>query len=377
MANEESRPDGSRNEEGDAGRLPSSDELFRLLFEEVPCYCCILDREFNIVSVNRRCRENFTTPFSRRCYQVFKGRSEICPDCPAVITMKDARVSESVELLIDRSGREVEVICRTIPIEDEAGEVSGVLHMSVRAGQAEKLQLAMTSLDSQIGSVSHGIKGLLTAMVGGFYMWDSGLETNKPDRMEKGIQVVRRSFHRLQHLAHDVLYYVRDRRTFIETLDGVEILRKKAGEMQEDWSFAGARIVLPDDLSLSTIFLEADRRALESMLVNLIVNSLDDCRTDKRDIDHHVDLSVREEGDFVHFCVADNGIGMDKETLDKLFSLFFDPKGIEVTGMGLYVANKLARVHDGSVKIESEPGKGTRYELTLPKRQSGEIEDDS
>ena len=349
-------------------RLPSSDHLFRLLFEEAPCYCCILDRELNIVAVNRECRQSFTTPYSRHCYQVFKGRRDVCPDCPAVTTLDEKRVSESTAVFTDRSGREVDVICRTIPIANDAGDVTGVLHMSLRAGPGEKLQLAMTSLDSQIGSVSHGIKGLLTAMGGGFYMWDTGLESKKPERMEKGIRVVRRSFQRLQHLAHDVLYYVRDRRMFIESLDGTTILKKTADEMREDWSFAEARIVLSDDLPASVAF-EADRRALSSMLVNLIVNSLEDCRKDKRDIDFRVELSVKEEQDFVLFEVADNGIGVDRDTQEKLFSLFFDPKGIEAAGMGLFVTNKLARAHGGSVKIESEPGKGTRYELRLPAHQ--------
>jgi hypothetical protein len=205
-------------EEGKALPLPSSDGLFQLLFEEVPCYCSILGPDLKITAANRLCRENFTTPFSRRCYQVFKGRNETCEDCPAQVTLQEGRISESVEVFTDRSGRKVDVICRTLPIRDGSDQVTGVLHMSLRAGEADKLQQAMTSFDSQVGAVSHGIKGLLTAMVGGFYMWDSGLAGARADRMKKGMDVVRRNLYRLQHLAHDVLYYVRDRRMIIEPI---------------------------------------------------------------------------------------------------------------------------------------------------------------
>ncbi|MBU0754585.1 MAG: PAS domain-containing sensor histidine kinase [Planctomycetes bacterium] len=358
------------SEESAESRLPSSDRMFRLLFEEAPYYCCVLDEELVIVAANRRCRESFTTPFSRRCYQVFKGRKETCSDCPAVTTLKENRVSESVETVIDRSGRAMDVSCRTIPLPDKSGRIASVMHMSYRAGPAEKLQQAMTSMDSQLGAVSHGIKGLLTAMAGGFYMWDSGLQGNKADRMGKGIDVVRRSFQRLQHMAHDVMYYVRDRRMHMEPLDGAEVLKRVAEEIREDWGFVKAEILLAEKPA-GGVPMHADRRALESSLRNLIVSSLDDCRVDKRDIKHRVRLSVKNGEGYAQFEIDDNGIGMDQDTLEKVFSLFFNPKGIESAGVGLYITNKLARLHQGKVEIESERNKGTQYRLSLPLKPSG------
>jgi len=186
--------------------MPSSDEMFRLLFEEAPCYCCILDKDLNILAVNRSCRESFTTPFSRRCFQVFKSRKDPCSDCPARTSLKEGRVSESTETVLDRSGEELHVICRTAPIKGKDGKIAGVLHMAVRAGQAQRLREGLTSMESQVGAASHGIKGLLTAMSGGFYLWDTGLQKNSAERMDKGLRMVRRNFRRLQRMAHNVLY---------------------------------------------------------------------------------------------------------------------------------------------------------------------------
>jgi signal transduction histidine kinase len=257
------------------------------------------------------------------------------------------------------------VICRTAPLRDNGGRAKGVLHMSVRAGQGEDLQQAMTAFDSQVGAVSHGIKGLLTAMAGGFYLWDTGLKNNRPERLNKGFHVVRRSFHRLQRLAHDVLYYVRDRRLHMEPLDGIEMIKELKHDLKDDAEYARTRIVLHEDLP-SELPMEGDLRALRSALSNLVISSLHDCYTDKRKIDHLVTISAREEGDHALIEVTDNGPGMGPETRGKIFSLFFNPKGIEAAGVGLYISNKLVRAHKGTMKIESEKGKGSRYIMKVP-----------
>jgi signal transduction histidine kinase len=64
--------------------------------------------------------------------------------------------------------------------------------------------------------------------------------------------------------------------------------------------------------------------------------------------------------------VEDNGIGMDRETREKIFSLFFSSKGIKGTGLGLFISNKIVDKHGGSIGVDSSPGCGTRFEVRLP-----------
>ncbi len=73
--------------------------------------------------------------------------------------------------------------------------------------------------------------------------------------------------------------------------------------------------------------------------------------------------------DDVLFIVEDNGIGMDQETREKAFSLFFSSKGMEGTGLGLFIANRIAIAHGGSIELESESDVGTRFLLRLPRRR--------
>ena len=72
------------------------------------------------------------------------------------------------------------------------------------------------------------------------------------------------------------------------------------------------------------------------------------------------------------FQVSDNGIGMDEETMQKAFSLFFSAKGMSGTGLGLFIANKIVRAHGGEIDMESEPGTGTTFRVVLPRDDPGE-----
>jgi signal transduction histidine kinase len=67
------------------------------------------------------------------------------------------------------------------------------------------------------------------------------------------------------------------------------------------------------------------------------------------------------------FEIADDGIGMDRRTREKAFSLFFSSKGSEGTGLGLFIANGIAQAHRGRIGIESELDKGTRFVVKIPR----------
>jgi signal transduction histidine kinase len=109
-----------------------------------------------------------------------------------------------------------------------------------------------------------------------------------------------------------------------------------------------------------------DTKAVRAMLVNIVENSLDACRADTYKSEHTVNVAVRRAPPWLEIEVEDNGIGMDRETRDKIFSLFFSSKGISGTGLGLFISNKIADKHGGAIEVDSEPGRGTRFTVRLP-----------
>ena len=136
-----------------------------------------------------------------------------------------------------------------------------------------------------------------------------------------------------------------------------EVLAKKATDLDVEF-----RIEVPPDVGT----FPGDDKAIRAMLLNLLENSLDACRMDKDKGDHWIRLDVRREAPWLLIEVEDNGMGMDQETREKIFSLFFSSKGIKGTGLGLFISNKIVDKHGGTIEVDSELGRGTRFMVRLP-----------
>ena len=139
--------------------------------------------------------------------------------------------------------------------------------------------------------------------------------------------------------------------------DIVDGLRKKAGD---------ANIEINSDVASGVGSFQGDVGAIRAMLVNVLENSLDACRADDKKPKHAVNVRVRRVDPWMIFDVSDNGIGMDRETRQKIFSLFFSSKGVKGTGLGLFISNKIVDKHGGDIKVESERGRGSRFLIRLP-----------
>lgn len=68
----------------------------------------------------------------------------------------------------------------------------------------------------------------------------------------------------------------------------------------------------------------------------------------------------------MHFVIQDTGSGMNAETTDSVFDLFYSTKGHRGTGIGLYVTRKIVNKHGGRIAVSSQLGKGSRFEIVLP-----------
>jgi PAS domain S-box-containing protein len=345
-------------------KLRESQERLLYLFEEVPCYISIQDREFRIVRANRRFKEDFGDEIGGRCYSVYKHRDEECLNCPVAATFADGQVHTSEEVVTSKSGESIHVLVSTAPIHNSKGELNHVMEMSTNITEIRRLQSQLESLGMVVGSISHGIKGLLTGLDGGAYFIRSGFAKNEMERVRKGWTILERNVGKIRNMVLDVLYYAKDREPVWERIEPGELVEHVSRifeERAEKLNVSFERSVDPDLRSF-----DGDSKALHSMLVNILENSFDACRTDKLKPEHTVHFRVWQTMDHILFEIQDNGIGMDQETREKLFCMFFSSKGMEGTGLGLFVANKIATKHGGRISVESTSGKGSRFLVRIP-----------
>ena len=108
--------------------------------------------------------------------------------------------------------------------------------------------------------------------------------------------------------------------------------------------------------------------AVHAAIVNILDNAVDACTRDSSRNAHCIVFTVTADANSVTFQIEDNGTGMDRETREKLFTLFYSSKGSRGTGLGLFIANNIVRQHHGEIKVASTPGAGSRFCVRLPRR---------
>jgi two-component system cell cycle sensor histidine kinase/response regulator CckA len=128
--------------------------------------------------------------------------------------------------------------------------------------------------------------------------------------------------------------------------------------------------------------VRADACQLKQVLLNLCLNARDAMPDGGQLTLETVELNLpqpapnsppgRRSGMFTRLRVSDTGQGMTPEVLERLFDAFFTTKPVgRGTGLGLSLVHSIVKQHEGWVEVQSEPGRGTRFDVYLPRSGSG------
>ena len=121
-------------------------------------------------------------------------------------------------------------------------------------------------------------------------------------------------------------------------------------------------IHLEKDLDPELAGIVADPGQLQQVLTNLVVNGIQAMSAGGR-----LTIRTRNRPGGVVLSVEDTGAGMDEETLREIFNPFFTMKEVgQGTGLGLSVVHGIVTAHGGTIRVESEPGRGSRFDVDLP-----------
>ncbi|MEE4356539.1 MAG: response regulator [Desulfococcaceae bacterium] len=339
-------------------------ERYRQLFDEVPCYISVQDRSLKIVEINRLFREDFGDHAGRYCYKAYKGREKTCKDCPVMETFADGKPHSSEAVVESAKGEQYNVLIWTAPIRDRDGKIVQVMEMSTNITQIYKLRDQLSSLGLLIGSISHGIKGMLTGLDGGVYMLNSGFKKDKREQMEEGWEIVKLMISRIREMILNILYYAKERELSWEQVDVAEFINEIAATFEP--KARKEKIDFIRDFAPGLGGFEIDPMVSRAALINILENAVDACKEDLRKKEHSITFRAKRENENIIFEISDNGPGMDKETLNSLFTLFFSSKGNRGTGLGLFVSKKTVEQHGGRISVASEPGKGSTFRIQMP-----------
>ena len=224
----------------------------------------------------------------------------------------------------------------------------------------------LAAVGQTVAGLAHGIKNILHGLKGGSYLVDIGIKKDESEKLKKGWEMIKRNIGRTSNLVMDLLSYSKERQPEFEACLPNEIADDVCTLLQDKARENNVKLVRDFDDSIGEVLM--DPNSVHEVLLNLMSNAVDACLFDEdTSKNFRVDLKTALEKDnVIKFEISDNGVGMDEEVVRKLFTSFFSTKGHRGTGLGLMVTHKLIEEHNGSIDVNSQPGKGTTITVRMP-----------
>ena len=127
------------------------------LFERVPCFITVQDRNLRVLKYNREITRNFDPHPGDFCYHAYKNRSEPCLVCPVAKTFETGVTHESEEIVVNKDGTESWWLVRTAPIRNSAREIAAVMEMSLDITQLKHLEKEIRRSEEKYHSIFNNI----------------------------------------------------------------------------------------------------------------------------------------------------------------------------------------------------------------------------
>ena len=265
------------------------------------------------------------------------------------------------ELALDDSQIELHAVAT----KNESGEITGALVLFHDITELKKMDQVRRDF---VANVSHELRTPLSILRG--YI-ETLLDSPKTQREELSriLRVMDRHSKRLELLVEDLLTLAQLESGNPNLQMGAVDLSSFLPEMVRDWEkkLTSKHLNMVVDVPPELSQIHVDRTRLQEALYNLLDNAVKYSRERGE-----IRLSARQRDGEIELTVSDDGIGITKEDLPRIFERFYradkarGPDKVRGTGLGLAIVKHIAQLHGGRVEAESELDKGTTIRVVLP-----------
>ena len=319
-------------------------ERLSVLMGALPAGVVVLDRDGRVVQANRAVEAMFSVPLAGVDWAVFSLAHLGATETPGEWQFESAgemrRVTRVDATLESGDGRIVLL-----------NDVTDAHRMRLAAERNERL----AAMGEMVAGLAHQLRTPLAAAL--LYTATLAQQDMGPtDRERIGNRALERLRH-LEKLIRDMLLFARGESLGREPFGICDLVAELTHTLEPLARAKG--LVLESACACGDTALVGDRKAIAGALTNLLENAVQ-----ALDAGGAIHFDAAADGALARFRVADNGRGIDPALQPRLFEPFFTTRS-DGTGLGLAIARGVARAHGGDIGIDSDPGRGTVFTLTL------------
>ena len=310
-------------------------------------------------------------------FQKLFALPEISDGTPLLEIVRDATLDRAIDDALDRGGPvRAELTLDGLQIEldavatrNNAGQITGALVLFHDITEIKKVDQVRRDF---VANISHELRTPLSILRGYIETLLDSPEVSR-EELSRILGVMERHSKRLDSLAEDLLTLAQLESANPNLQLGDIDLSSFFAELVRDWEkrLANKQLKVIVDVPPDLPMIRADRVRLQEALHNLIDNAVKYAGAEGE-----IRLTARRRDEEIVLSVSDNGIGISKEDLPRIFERFYRAdkartgENIRGTGLGLAIVKHVAQLQGGRVEAESEIGKGTTIRVVLPIAQN-------
>jgi PAS domain S-box-containing protein len=353
--------------------IRQSDSRFELVLRQLPAFLWTTDRELRVTEMlGTAARAEHLTQVGSTLYEFWNNVDEV----GAIAVHERALAGESVS---DETTYQDRTLHSELePLRAPDGTIIGVLGVAFDVTEERRLQreLAqaqkMDAIGQLTGGIAHDFNNMLTVIAG--YTAIARARAGDDEELQGALAAIDSAAGASASLTRQLLAFGRQQTFQPRTIDLNDTVQRMTSLLGR---LLGEGIVLEEELSPQRPSVFADPGQVEQVVVNLALNARDampeggTLRIATRVEEHETPLrTVAGElppDRYAVLAVADRGIGMDEDTLQRAFEPFFSTKEQgKGTGLGLATVFGIVSQSGGGIAVASTPGAGTTFEIFLP-----------
>jgi PAS domain S-box-containing protein len=278
----------------------------------------------------------------------FEARTVACMKDEVVIIVRDITERKRAEEILKRDKESFEKL-----INEKTREL---MKIQMKLDKAKRL----SDIGTLAATVAHELRNPLAAISLASY----NIKKKKYNPMlDKHIVNIEKKIRESDQIINNLLFYSRIKMPQYEKINIYNIIEECISFIQKRFKKRQVFIINKCKF-LHNVFIEADSLQVRELFENVLDNAYDALVGKKGKIE----IRAEYDSEFINMTFSDNGVGIDKENLKKVYEPFFTTKS-KGTGLGLMVCRQIVNLHEGIMDISSAKDKGTTVGVRLPVKE--------